>query len=245
MPLRKSPTRTPALLAALRANSRKSTGPRTPCGKARVALNALKHGRRAERLPEKLLRAGDREGEALYRWFRAEITAAFGRGRANEERRCDQIAAAAWCWARGLRRLRATPECPLVSWALGSRAHELSRIQIVDLRRRIGLTFWVQRPRYWTRRRWARVRMGKEPFGILGRGSSLEQRWRRLRFRTHQPSPWEEWILTHEASKWVGPAAGERPAKSHARTHAGPTTHARSASGAERRLGAWVCGSGG
>ncbi len=36
MPLRKSPTRTPALLAALRANSRKSTGPRTPRGKARV-----------------------------------------------------------------------------------------------------------------------------------------------------------------------------------------------------------------
>ena len=45
MPLRKSPVRTPAFLAANRANARKSSGPRTPCGRARVSLNALKHGR--------------------------------------------------------------------------------------------------------------------------------------------------------------------------------------------------------
>ena len=45
MPLRKSPVRTPAFLAANRANARMSSGPRTPCGRARVSLNALKHGR--------------------------------------------------------------------------------------------------------------------------------------------------------------------------------------------------------
>ncbi len=44
MPLRKSPQRSPAMLAANRANARKSTGPRTPEGKSRVALNALRHG---------------------------------------------------------------------------------------------------------------------------------------------------------------------------------------------------------
>ncbi len=44
MPLRKSPTGTPSLLAANRANARKSTGPRTSEGKGRVALNALRHG---------------------------------------------------------------------------------------------------------------------------------------------------------------------------------------------------------
>jgi len=43
--LRKSPTRTPAMLAANRANARKSTGPRTPEGKAQVALRRLLHGR--------------------------------------------------------------------------------------------------------------------------------------------------------------------------------------------------------
>jgi len=50
MSLRKSPTRTPALLAANRANAQKCTGPRTPDGKARVALNALRDGLKARDL---------------------------------------------------------------------------------------------------------------------------------------------------------------------------------------------------
>jgi hypothetical protein len=41
MPLRRSPRLTPRFLAARRANALKSTGPRAPCGKARVSLNAL------------------------------------------------------------------------------------------------------------------------------------------------------------------------------------------------------------
>jgi hypothetical protein len=41
MSLRKSPTRTPALLAANRANAPKSAEPRTPEGKSMVALNSL------------------------------------------------------------------------------------------------------------------------------------------------------------------------------------------------------------
>ena len=44
MSLRKPPTMTPALLAALRRNARKSTGPRTARGKAQTRLNALKSG---------------------------------------------------------------------------------------------------------------------------------------------------------------------------------------------------------
>ena len=47
MSLRKSPTRTPAFLAANRANARKSRGPTTPEGKARSSLNRLKHGDRS------------------------------------------------------------------------------------------------------------------------------------------------------------------------------------------------------
>jgi hypothetical protein len=47
MCLRKSPIRTPALLAANRANALKSTGPRTPRGKRTSAWNALRHGYRS------------------------------------------------------------------------------------------------------------------------------------------------------------------------------------------------------
>jgi hypothetical protein len=51
MPLRKSPVRTTALLAAHRANVRKSTGPRTPMGTTRVSFNRFKHaGRRTRRV---------------------------------------------------------------------------------------------------------------------------------------------------------------------------------------------------
>ncbi len=58
MSLRKSPTRSPALLAANRANARNSTGPRTARGKAQVTLNALKQGGYAGRLfRSNLLRA--------------------------------------------------------------------------------------------------------------------------------------------------------------------------------------------
>ena len=47
MSLRKSPVRTPALLAANRANALKSTGPRTLAGKRASAWNAFQHGYRS------------------------------------------------------------------------------------------------------------------------------------------------------------------------------------------------------
>jgi hypothetical protein len=47
MPLRKSPTLTPALLEANRRNAQKSTGPRTGPGKARSRWNGLRKGRRS------------------------------------------------------------------------------------------------------------------------------------------------------------------------------------------------------
>jgi hypothetical protein len=47
MSLRKSPTLTPALLAACRRNAQKSTGPRTARGKAQARKNALRTGDRS------------------------------------------------------------------------------------------------------------------------------------------------------------------------------------------------------
>jgi hypothetical protein len=119
--------------------------------------------------------AGDGEGQALYRGFQAEITATFGRGRPPEERWADPIAVAGWYRAREVVRLRAKPECPLVSWALCSRLHLLSRIQVEGWRRRIGLAFWAQRPRYGTRRWQVGVMPGEDLLGTPARGSWLER----------------------------------------------------------------------
>jgi len=47
MPLRKSPTLTPAMLEAHRRNAKKSTGPRTAQGKAQTRMNARRGGGRS------------------------------------------------------------------------------------------------------------------------------------------------------------------------------------------------------
>ena len=50
---------TPASLAARRRNARKSTGPRSPFGKARVALNPMKHGISSRSFRATLEKAGE------------------------------------------------------------------------------------------------------------------------------------------------------------------------------------------
>ena len=59
MSLRKPLIVTPARLRANRQNALKSTGPRTPAGKARAKQNALKHGREARPARDNLLRLGE------------------------------------------------------------------------------------------------------------------------------------------------------------------------------------------
>ncbi len=141
MPLRKSPVRTPALLAANRANAQDCRGPRSPQGKARVALNALQHGRYAVRLRENLVQAGDRGGESQYQWFRSEIATAFGASGRDEELQAEQMAARAWCTAREAMRLGTKPESALESVTKQLWYTSLLRIRIDDRRRRIGLVF--------------------------------------------------------------------------------------------------------
>ncbi len=58
------------MLAANRANAQKCTGPSTPRGRLGWLFNTLPHGAYAVSLAEKLFRAGDRQGEAQYRWLR-------------------------------------------------------------------------------------------------------------------------------------------------------------------------------
>ena len=69
MSLRRSPKLTPAALAARRANSLKSTGPRTERGKAWSSLNGLRHGWDARDLRGKIERTGDKEAAVLFDWI--------------------------------------------------------------------------------------------------------------------------------------------------------------------------------
>ena len=173
MPLRRSPLLTPGSLAARRANALKSTGPRTARGKARVSLNALKHGqatrhtggpaRHPARFRERLLQAGYPQQEALYASLRACLAQALGPRTPHWRREVDRFAIRAWCVATGRDFFRTKLECALDSMPKGSRvlaqdgrsrprrhrpgfARSL-RYRAEDNYRRIGVAFWVQRRR--------------------------------------------------------------------------------------------------
>ena len=78
MSLRKSPIRTAAMLAANRANARKSTGPRTAAGKRTSAMNALRSGfySRAAWAGEPRCAREAEAFEALCRTLRVAVVAA-------------------------------------------------------------------------------------------------------------------------------------------------------------------------
>ena len=160
MPLRKSPVRTAALLAANRANALKSTGPRTPQGKARVSFNSFKHGRyaaRPEELAERLLRAGCLREAALYRQVRWKIGHVFQPQGEAGWRRLDQLSAWVWCFrarlspsgaqlgvkAGGVHLGAGTkPECAAFSSGKTPKVTSRTRIRVEDPYRRIGVVFW-------------------------------------------------------------------------------------------------------
>ncbi len=92
MALVKSPTLTPAKLAANCSNARKSTGPNTPPGKRRVVLNALKHGRYSRAFRENLIKAGaDAE---LFDWIRFRIFDGFQPRSAPERWQAEELCGA-------------------------------------------------------------------------------------------------------------------------------------------------------
>ena len=131
MSLRRRPTMTPALLAANRANARKSTGPRTVEGKDRIVLNALKGGRHARNFGENLRRAKSQGEAELFQWMLDRVRAAFRlHGWQENERKVERLAQRVWCeLEREERRLHAFarrlgngrvrfPRRPATLWAL-------------------------------------------------------------------------------------------------------------------------------
>jgi hypothetical protein len=212
MPIRHSPLLTPRSLAARRANALKSTGPRTPAGKARVSLNALKCGRSAARAPrfrERLLRAGYPCQEALYGGLRSHLAQAFGARTPYGRREVDRFAVEAWCVAVGRSFFRTKLECALDSMSKGSRVlsqdlrkglsrslppggHARSlRYRAEDPWWRIGVVFWRQRRRYLTPARVKRMLRGREAVVARAADEGLENRVRCVVFRLRRPGYFE------------------------------------------------------
>lgn len=87
--------------AANRANAKKSTGPRTPAGKAQSRLNATKHGILTR---EVLITAGEaQEDEAALAALRDDMCADLKPRGALEEFLVDHLVALMWRWRRVLR----------------------------------------------------------------------------------------------------------------------------------------------
>jgi hypothetical protein len=191
MSLRKSPTPTPGFLAANRANAQKCTGPRTPAGKARSSLNAIKHGGYARGIPEKLRAAGDVRGVAFHARIRREIVAAFRIADPPNLDRAERFATTVYAMARRAEVMGTKPECPSFEMASGPRSCSYSRFRICDPRNLLGMVFWVQRKGFWNRERLFAAMfhnsMPKEP--PLRR--MLELCVRHRVFRMRRPSIWE------------------------------------------------------
>jgi hypothetical protein len=192
--LRKSPTRTEAFLAANRRNAQKCTGPRTPEGKARSSLSALKHGRYAHRLPEKLEAAGYHSAAALYGRIRQDVVTTFEAEHPADLKRAERVAALVWtmAWRGGV--LGSKPQSNLFSVLSTPLALRESpfHFRIKDHRRRVGLVYWLQRRRFWTVGRQTQALLweglgDKVPLPVPSVGEMVEQKLRKLEFRLARP----------------------------------------------------------
>jgi len=111
MSLRKSPRITPALLAALRRNAQRSTGPRTAAGKQNSKFNSLKHGGYAvlEHHHQTMLALG--EDPEKFERLKREVAAALGSEDALSPAQIEYLAKL--CWRRARReRAKKSPARP-------------------------------------------------------------------------------------------------------------------------------------
>jgi len=221
--LRKSPTRTEAFLAANRRNAQKCTGPRTPAGKARSSLNALKNGRYARRLPEKLEAAGYHSAAALYGQIHSEMTAAFNVKNPLGARQVERVAAQVWCmaWRTGV--LGSKRQSPL--FRKDSRRLPRARLlfRIKDSALRIGMVYWVQRKRYWTGKRLIQDILSGIPSPVPTVAQALESKLRKRVYPLGRPDFLEQVRYGLDRDGFLDPHAPPNPSllRLHQKLYAG------------------------
>jgi len=155
-------------------------------------MNALKHGRYAKRLPEKLTAAGDQGGAALYQKVRGEIGSAFPAATAPAQtRQLDQFAAKVWLLARAAGVNGRKPRLGKFSKRSGPLPTRRLLFRMVDEHRRIGIAYWVQRKRYWTLARKLEALAGILPANVPTIGEALQDKLRHRVYRMRRPGLWE------------------------------------------------------
>jgi len=156
-------------------------------------MNNLKHGRYAKRLPEKLAAAGDNGGATLYEKVRGEIETTFQAqpDDPRQMRQLDRMTVAVWCVARrvGINGLK--PRSPFFSNRSEPPQLSILPIRLADHQRRVGITYWVQRKRYWTPERVVLAALNQYPVGVPTLGEALEEKLRHRVFRLGRPGGWD------------------------------------------------------
>ncbi|HMD96973.1 MAG TPA: hypothetical protein VKM93_06525 [Terriglobia bacterium] len=171
MPLGQPKTKTPALLAACRANARKGTGPRTAEGKSRSRLNALKHGRYSPNFRENLAQAGRKMGVKRFDFIRSHVLKFLPPVTQEQKRKADELARAIWCWAEKKERIGRKQRSSMDSASYHAAALPLARLRIRDRKGRTLVSVSVGYQRRRTGRSVARVALTLTP----GKGSSVYQ----------------------------------------------------------------------
>ncbi|HMD98345.1 MAG TPA: hypothetical protein VKM93_13570 [Terriglobia bacterium] len=186
MPLCRPKTKTPALLAACRANARKGTGPRTAEGKCRSRLNALKHGRYSPNFRENLVQAGRETGVKRFDFIRSHVLKFLPPVTQQQKREADELARRIWCWAEKKDRIGRKQRSSMDSANYHTTALPFFRLQIRDRSGRtlVSVTVGYQRRRAGEGQSLARVALTLTP----GKGSSIYQ---------EQQAMWRSaWVLS-------------------------------------------------
>jgi len=211
MPLVKSPVSTAARIAANRANAKKSTGPRTPEGKRRIVLNALKHGERSRDFLSTLLKGASSDEKRAYLDLYLRLERLVQPATEEGQRKLDSLVRELWCTqrllSRGLNRPEGedSPSKPISSLASVTRRISVrSGIRVVVPWGQITLHLCLRRGRGPNRQgtRWPRRASGSD-----GNRRRTRVYWT-VRIYRHKARSAEAWLASQAPP--ATPGTGQR-----------------------------------